>query len=134
MQRADRRDVERRGFFQYTLHLRTVFADDTDIVTSGLVCPGLVRAGRAEFAAIFLMLTLLSEANFALRRPEAWRRYFCYAPTAILLSMTLAVPDLIAAAAYRTAVISDLYYDILLFTIGLHQAARLGAVAFAKEN
>ena len=50
MQRADRRDVERRGFFQHTLHLRTVFADDTDIVTSGLVCPGLVRAGRAEFA------------------------------------------------------------------------------------
>lgn len=85
-------------------------------------------------AAIFLMLTLLSEANFSLRRPEAWRRYFCYAPTAILLSMTLAVPDLIAAAAYRTAVISDLYYDILIFTIGLHQAARLGAVAFAKEN
>ena len=85
-------------------------------------------------AAIFLMLTLLSEANFALRRPEAWRRYFCYAPTAILLSMTLAVPDLIAAVAYRTAVISDLYYDILIFTIGLHQGARLGAVAFAKEN
>ncbi len=85
-------------------------------------------------AAIFLMLTLLSEANFALRRPEAWRRYFCYAPTAILLSMTLAVPDLITAAAQHTAVISDLYYDVLIFTIGLHQAARLGAVAFAKEN
>ena len=65
-------------------------------------------------AAIFLMLTLLSEA--------------------ILLSMTLAVPDLIAAAAQHTAVISDLYYDILIFAIGLHQAARLGAVAFAKEN
>ena len=85
-------------------------------------------------AAIFLMLTLLSEANFSLRRPEAWRRYFCYAPTAILLSMTLAVPDLIAAVAQHTAVISDLYYDILIFAIGLHQAARLGAVAFAKEN
>lgn len=85
-------------------------------------------------AAIFLMLTLLSEANFSLRRPEAWRRYFCYAPTAILLSMTLTVPDLIAAVAQHTAVISDLYYDILIFAIGLHQAARLGAVAFAKEN
>lgn len=85
-------------------------------------------------AAIFLMLTLLAEANFPLARPDAWRKYFCYAPTAVLLSMTLSVPDLIAAAVYRTAVISDLYYDILIFAIGLHQAARLGAVAFAKEN
>ena len=85
-------------------------------------------------AAIFLMLTLLSEANFALRRPEAWRRYFCYAPTAILLSMTLAIPDLIAAAVHHRALVSDLYYDILIFAIGLHQAARLGAMAFAKEN
>ncbi len=85
-------------------------------------------------AAVFLMLTLLAEANFSLRRPEAWRRYFCYAPTAVLLSVTLAVPDLIAAAVYHTAVISDLYYDILILAIGLHQAARLGAMAFAKEN
>ena len=48
--------------------------------------------------------------------------------------MTLAVPDLIAAAVYHTAVISDLYYDILILAIGLHQAVRLGAMAFAKEN
>ena len=85
-------------------------------------------------AAIFLMLTMLAEANFPFERPDAWRKYYCYAPTAVLLSMTLSVPDLIAAAVYRQAVISDLYYDILIFAVGLHQAARLGAIAFAKEN
>lgn len=85
-------------------------------------------------AAIFLALTLLAEANFRLERPDAFRRYFCYAPTAILLSTTLAIPDLIAAAVHHRALVSDLYYDILIFAIGLHQAARLGAMAFAKEN
>ena len=85
-------------------------------------------------AAIFLALTLMAEANFQFERPDARRRYFCYAPTAILLSMTLAIPDLIAAAVHHQALVSDLYYDILIFAVGLHQAARLGSIAFAKEN
>lgn len=84
-------------------------------------------------AAIFLMLTLLAEANFVLNRP-AYRRYFSYAPTAVILSFTLAVPDLIAAAVNRAAVITDVYYDVLILALGLHQLTRMAAFAFAAKQ
>lgn len=90
---------------------------------------------KLSFAAVvFLMLALITEAGVSIGRIDARRNFFCYVPTAVLLSMTLTVPDLIAAAIYRQALISDLYYDILMFALGLHQMARLGAAAFAKEN
>ena len=50
VQRADGRDVECCRLFQHALHLRAVFADDTDVVASRLVRPGLVHVKRAEFA------------------------------------------------------------------------------------
>lgn len=84
-------------------------------------------------AAIFLMLALVAEANFALNRP-AYRRYFSYAPTAVVLSFTLAVPDLIAAITRGEAVITDIFYDILILALGLHQLARLSALAFSAEK
>lgn len=85
-------------------------------------------------AAVFLMLTLIAEAGASIGRTDVRKKFFCYAPTAVLLSMTLALPDLIAAAVYRQALIADLYYDILILALGLHQMARLGAAAFTKEN
>lgn len=84
-------------------------------------------------AAIFLMLTLLAEANFVLGRP-AYRRYFSYAPTAVILSFTLAVPDLVSAITNGEAVITDIYYDILILALGLHQFARLSALAFSADK
>ena len=83
--------------------------------------------------AIFLMLALVAEANFALSRP-VYRRYCSYAPTAVVLSFTLAVPDLIAAMTSGEAVITDIYYDVLILALGLHQLARLSALAFSAEK
>ena len=50
MERADLLDVERCRFFQESLHLCAVFADDTDVVTSRFVSPRLVSVERAKLA------------------------------------------------------------------------------------
>lgn len=84
-------------------------------------------------AAIFLMLAIVAEANFSLGRP-AYRRFFSYAPTAVVLSFSLAIPDLVTAFTDGKAVITDIFYDILILALGLHQLARLSALAFSTEK
>ncbi len=50
VQRADYADIKPRSLFQKSLHLRTVFADDADVVPSCLACPFFLRVERAELA------------------------------------------------------------------------------------
>ena len=50
VERADRRDVERRRLFQKRLNLRAVLADYSDIIPSRLVVPRLVSVKRAGLA------------------------------------------------------------------------------------
>ena len=50
MQRRNRRDRQRGELAQDALHLRAVFSDDAEVVSAGLVLPGLRTVERAEFA------------------------------------------------------------------------------------
>lgn len=84
-------------------------------------------------AAIFLALAFTAEANFALKN-AAYRRYLAYAPSAIVLSFTTAIPDIIYFAANRTAVLTDIYYDIIILVFGLYHLARLIEIALKKEE
>lgn len=81
--------------------------------------------------SIFLMLTTLAEANSILKRP-ALRRYLAYAPTAIVLSFALSIPDIIFAITNLNAPISDIYYDIIILSLGVYHLARLTAIALEK--
>ncbi len=84
-------------------------------------------------AAIFMMLTVAAEANFLLGR-AAYRRYLSYAPTAITLSITLSIPDLVYYCTDRTAVITDIYYDILLLALGIYHFVRLALIAVSNRK
>lgn len=85
-------------------------------------------------AAIFLMLAFAAEANFALGN-TAYRRYYAYAPTAVILSFALAIPDLLLAITDRVAAITNIYYDILFLAFGIYHLTRLAVIAAtpAKE-
>lgn len=82
-------------------------------------------------AAIFTMLAFAAEANFALGRP-AYRRYLSYAPSAAALSLTVAIPDIVYFITSKTAVISNIYFDILFFAFGIYHLARLTEIAVKK--
>lgn len=86
-------------------------------------------------AAIFMMLTVAAEANFLLTR-SVYRRYLSYAPTAVALSLSLSIPDLVYYAAAGTAVMTDIYYDILLLAFGIYHLVRVAliAVSTVKEE
>ncbi len=85
-------------------------------------------------AAIFLMLTFVAEANFAFGN-TAYRRYLAYAPTAVILSFTLSVPDLLFAVTNGVSVITNFYYDILFLAFGIYHLTRLVVLSLepAKE-
>lgn len=84
-------------------------------------------------ATIFMMLTIAAEANFLLGR-SAYRRYLSYAPTAIALSLSLSIPDFVYYATARTAVMTDLYYDILLLAFGIYHLVRIALIAVSTEK
>lgn len=75
-------------------------------------------------AAIFLMLAFVAEANFALGN-TAYRRYLAYAPTAVILSFTLSIPDLLFAVTGGGSPITNIYYDILFLAFGVYHLTRL---------
>ena len=81
-------------------------------------------------AAIFLMLSFVAEANFALGK-TAYGRYYAYAPTAVILSFALSIPDLLFAVTGGGAAITNVYYDILFLTFGIYHLTRLAALSFA---
>lgn len=83
-------------------------------------------------AAIFSALTFAAEANFALDR-AAYRRYLAYAPSAIMLSFTVSVPDIIYAIAEHKIILTDIYYDVILLVFGIYHLARLIEISFNKE-
>lgn len=84
-------------------------------------------------ASIFMMLTVTAEANFLLGR-SAYRRYLSYAPTAVALSLSLSIPDLIYSITARTTVITDMYYDILFLAFGIYHLVRLVLIAVSTEK
>ncbi|MBQ9429696.1 MAG: hypothetical protein IJU41_09210 [Clostridia bacterium] len=84
-------------------------------------------------AAVFVMLSLLAECNFNLGR-SAYRRFCSYAPTAAVLTVSLALPDIVYAIAFRRAVVLDVYYDILLLTYGVYCLVRLFTLALDKTE
>lgn len=87
------------------------------------------HSGVLAFAtAIFLMLTFVAEANFALGG-TAYRRYLAYAPTAVILAFTLSIPDLLFAVTTGVCAITNFYYDILFFAFGIYHLTRLAALA-----
>ncbi len=75
-------------------------------------------------AAIFLMLSFVAEANFAFGG-TAYRRYLAYTPTAVVLSFTLSIPDLLFAVTNGVSAITNFYYDILFLAFGIYHLTRL---------
>lgn len=84
-------------------------------------------------ASIFTILAGTAEANSMLGRP-CYRRYLSYAPTAVTLCFTLSIPDLLFYCTNRAVVLTDIYYDILLFAFGLYHLARLFALALQTNK
>lgn len=82
-------------------------------------------------AAIFLMLATVAEANSILARPYL-RRYLAYAPTAVVLSLSLSIPDIIFAIANLKAPLTDIFYDIIIFALGIYHLVNLIAIAIKK--
>ena len=50
MKRTDLLDIQTCSFFEYTLHLGSVFAYDTDVVSSGFAGPVFLCVKGAELA------------------------------------------------------------------------------------
>ncbi|MBQ8835908.1 MAG: hypothetical protein IJ002_00185 [Clostridia bacterium] len=84
-------------------------------------------------AAIFLMLATVAEANSYLGRP-CLRRYLAFAPTAVVLSFALAIPDLIYAVANLSAPLTDIYYDVIILMLGVYHLVRLITIALTKPT
>ncbi|MBR5538327.1 MAG: hypothetical protein IKU61_00360 [Clostridia bacterium] len=84
-------------------------------------------------AAIFSALTFTAEANFPLGR-AAYHRYIAYAPSAIILSFAISIPDIVFCIEHRLAPLTDIYYDVILLVFGLYHLARLAEIAFYKEE
>ena len=84
-------------------------------------------------AAIFTMLAIVAEGNILLAR-AAYRRYLSYAPTAVVLCLSLSIPDLIFYATNRAVVLTDIYYDILLLTFGIYHLCRLTQIAARSQK
>ncbi|MBQ6893139.1 MAG: hypothetical protein IJN48_02945 [Clostridia bacterium] len=82
-------------------------------------------------ASIFLMLATVAEANAILKRP-CLRRYLAYAPTAIVLSFSLSIPDIIYAVTNASAPLTDIYYDFIILAMGIYHLAKLITVALEK--
>ncbi len=82
-------------------------------------------------ASIFLMLATVAEANSILARPYL-RRYLAYAPTAVVLSLSLSIPDIIFAIANLNAPLTDIFYDIIIFALGVYHLVNLIAIAIQK--
>ena len=80
-------------------------------------------------AAIFLMLATLAEANALLKRPFL-HRYLAYAPTAVVLSFSLAIPDIIYAASTLKAPLTDVFYDVIILTLGIYHLISLIITSF----
>ena len=80
---------------------------------------------------IFLMLSIVAEANGLLGRPHI-RRYLACVPTAIVLSFTTSIPNIIYSITQGGAPITDFYYDIIILALGVFQLARLIAVCMTK--
>ena len=82
-------------------------------------------------ACIFLMLAIVAEANSYLGRP--WlRRYLAFAPTAVVLSFALTIPDFIYAVLNLASPISDIYYDFIIFAMGVYHLVKLIRVSLVK--
>ncbi len=69
MQGADDLNIESGGFFEQTLHLCAVFANDTDIISSGFTSPILFHVQSAEFTKTvcteqYFVLIVISYDNF----------------------------------------------------------------------
>ena len=84
-------------------------------------------------AAIFSALAFTAEANFALDR-AAYHRLLAYAPSAIILSLAISVPDIVFCIGYGHAPLTDVYYDVILLVFGIYHLARLTEIAFYKEE
>ena len=86
-------------------------------------------------ALIFTMLSIAAEGNILLGR-GAYRRYLSYAPTAVALCLTLSIPDIPFWLTDRVPVVTDVYYDILLFAFGVYHLVKLLQIAMqtAKEE
>ena len=82
--------------------------------------------------AIFLMLTTVAEANSFIRRPFI-KRYLAYAPTAVILSFTLSVSDIVYTLSNKVSPITDVIYDIVILSLGFFHLARLIAVCQAAK-
>lgn len=87
----------------------------------------------AYATAIFLMLASVTEAGGYLKRPVL-KRYLAYAPTAVILSFTLTIPDIIYALTHTAVPIVDIYNDIIIFIIGIFHLARLVTLSTVKEE
>jgi len=84
-------------------------------------------------AAIFLMLATVAEANAVLQRPYL-RRYMAYAPTAVVLSFALSIPDIISAITNTAAPLTDVFYDIIILALGIYHFANLCVIAASKPT
>lgn len=84
-------------------------------------------------AAIFLMLATVAQANSILKRPHL-RRYLAYAPTAVALAFSLSIPDIIFALSNLKAPLTDIFYDIIIFALGVYHLVNLFVIALEKPN
>ena len=84
-------------------------------------------------ACIFSSLTFAAEANFALER-KAYRRYLAYAASAVVLSLASSIPDIVYCITKGYAVLTDVYYDIIILAYGIYHLARLTEIALKKET
>ncbi len=80
-------------------------------------------------ASIFLMLATVAEANAFLGRPFL-HRYLAYAPTAVVLSFSLAIPDIVYALTALKAPLTDVFYDVIILTLGIYHLIKLAVTAF----
>ena len=79
-------------------------------------------------AAIFMMLTVIAEANGILCR-RYLRRYISYAPVAVVLAFALSVPDLIYAVINLSAPLNNIYYDFIFLGLAAYHLVRLITLA-----
>lgn len=82
-------------------------------------------------AAIFMMLTIVAEANSLLGR-KFLRRYISYAPVAIVLSFALSIPNITYAIINLAAPTQNIYHDFIFFALGAYHLAKLLSLTLIK--
>ena len=82
-------------------------------------------------AAIFMMLTVVAEANSILGR-KFLRRYIAYAPVSVVLSFALSVPDIVYAVVNLSAPTQNIYHDFIFLVLGAYHLAKLISLTLIK--